>query len=130
MADVVDEPPPPAAHYEAVLLNELCTSLLTSANDGLRRPVQFVCRIEGVDNFVNAAVAVDPENSAFRLPLSTRLVSPLDGPASGLWRVYGVLHGGAAVRRRRRGPALDCHQQDPFPPPSFSPRSKCSSRSI
>lgn len=92
-------------HYESVLLNELCKRLLAVDSAGavdIRWPVQFICRIESVDNLVDRAVAVDPGNAHYRLPLETRLVSPLDGPASGLWRVFGVL-------QNRHEPAVEVY---------------------
>ena len=99
--DVIPESQP-SHHYEGVLLFEVCQQLVASDDAVIRslhRPVQLICRIEAIDNYVNVAIAVDPENSQYRLPLATRLVSPLHGPASGLWRVLGVLHGGRAVRK-------------------------------
>jgi hypothetical protein len=84
--------------YESVLLNELCACVLAQDAPGapppqpLGRRVQFICRLDSLDNLVDAAVATDPGDPAYRMPLATRLVSPLDGPRSGLWRIFGVFY--------------------------------------
>jgi hypothetical protein len=81
------------AYYKTVYVRELSAYVLAAAGGPARgRRVQFLCRLEHVDDYVDTAVAVDPELKDCKLPLSTHLVSPLAGPKTGLWQIFGYLH--------------------------------------